>query len=314
MNNEYDYEESLLVKTAWFYYIGGYTQQEIGEYLGISRLRVNRLLDKARKNGIIRFSIRENDNRRMQIEQDFIRHFHLKDAFIVPSPIGERDVNDSIAQAAAMYLCERIDQNSFINIGYGDTTSRVLNYLSNSSEFPVNVVSLTGGVNYYLPNTHSSIFNAKLYLTPAPLLMKSAEMVCAMNQEPSVEQIANMSTLAQFSVVGIGGMSENATILTNGMFSNSDFLLLSMKGAVGDILCHFIDKDGNLVPSDIEGRLISTPLEKLKSLENTIGVAAGEQKVAAILAALKGGYLDTLITDENTARSILAMDRENSNN
>ncbi len=314
MANEYDYEEDLLVKTAWFYYIGGYTQQEIGEYLGISRLRVNRLLDKARKNGIIRFSIRENDNRRMQIEQDFIRHFHLKDAFIVPSPIGERDVNDSIAQAAAMYLCERIDQNSFINIGYGDTTSRVLNYLSNSSEFPVNVVSLTGGVNYYLPNTHSSIFNAKLYLTPAPLLMKSAEMVCAMNQEPSVEQIANMSTLAQFSVVGIGGMSENATILTNGMFSNSDFLLLSMKGAVGDILCHFIDKDGNLVPSDIEGQLISTPLEKLKSLENTIGVAAGEQKVAAILAALKGGYLDTLITDENTARSILAMDRENSNN
>lgn len=119
-----------------------------------------------------------------------------------------------------------------------------------------------------------------------------------------------MSTLAQFSVVGIGGMSENATILTNGMFSNSDFLLLSMKGAVGDILCHFIDKDGNLVPSDIEGRLISTPLQKLKSLENTIGVAAGEHKVAAILAALKGEYLDTLITDENTARSILAMDRK----
>ncbi len=308
MANDYDYEEILLVKAAWYYYIGGFTQQEIGEHLGIPRLRVNRLLDKARKNGIIRFSIRENDSNRMKIEQNLIQRFHLKDAFVVPSPIDGRDVNEGVAQAAAMYLCERIDQNSYINIGYGDTTSRILNHLSNSSEYPVNLVSLTGGVNYYLPNIRSSIFNAKLYLTPAPLLMKSAEMVQAIEREPSVKQILNMTTLAQLSVVGIGGMDENATIVNNGMLSSNDFLLLSMKGAVGDILCHFIDKDGNLVPSDIEGRLISTPLEKLKALGNTIGVAAGETKVTAILAALKGGYLNTLITDEDTASQVLALE------
>ncbi len=307
MSKEYDYEEILLVKAAWFYYIEGFTQQEIGEYLGIPRLRVNRLLDKARKNGIIRFSIRENDSNRMAVEQRLIKRFHLKDVFVVPSPIHDRDINEGIAQAAAMYIHERIDSTSFINMGYGDTTSRILNHLSNISEFPVNVVSLTGGVNYYLPNTQSNIFNAKLYLTPTPLLMKNAEMIQAIQKEPSVQQILNMTTLAQLSVVGIGGMDEEATIVTNGMFSNNDFLLLSMKGAVGDILCHFIDEQGELVPSDIEGRLISTSLETLRSLENTIGVAAGQNKVKAILAALRGGYLDILITDEATASSILAI-------
>lgn len=305
MTKEYDYEEILLVKVAWFYYIGGFTQQEIGEYLGIPRLRVNRLLDKARKNGVIRFSIREHDNNRMEIEQNLIKRFHLKDAFVVPSPIDGKDVNEGVAQAAAMYISEKINKSSFINMGYGDTTSRILNCLSNMSEFPVNVVSLTGGVNYYLPNTRSNIFNAKLYLTPAPLLMKNADMVSAIEKEPSVQQILNMVSLAQLTVVGIGGMDDNATIVTNGMFSNNDFVLLSMKGAVGDILCHFIDQDGRLVPSDIEGRLISTSLETLKSLDNTIGVAAGENKVKAMLAALRGGYLDILITDENTASSIL---------
>lgn len=307
MSKEYDYEEILLVKVAWFYYIEGFTQQEIGEYLGIPRLRVNRLLDKARRNGIIRFSIRENDTNRMEIEQNLIKRFQLKDAFVVPSPIDGKDVNEGIAQAAAMYISERIDKSSFINMGYGDTTSRILNYLSNMSEFPVNVVSLTGGVNYYLPNTRSNIFNAKLYLTPAPLLMKNAEMVQAIEKEPSVQQILNMVSLAQLSVVGIGGMDEDATIVTNGMFTSNDFLLLSMKGAVGDILCHFIDQNGQLVPSETEGRLISTSLEALKSLENTIGVAAGENKVKAILAALRGGYLDVLITDEDTASSILKI-------
>lgn len=307
MSKEYDYEEILLVKVAWFYYIGGFTQQEIGEYLGIPRLRVNRLLDKARRNGIIRFSIRENDSNRMEIEQQLISRFHLKDAFVVPSPIDGKNINEGIAQAAAMYIHERIDQSSFINIGYGDTTSRILNYLSNMSEFPINVVSLTGGVNYYLPNTRSNIFNAKLYLTPSPLMMKDADMVQAMEKEPSVMQILNMTALSQLSVVGIGGMDKEATIVNNGMLSSSDFLLLSMKGAVGDILCHFIDQNGQLVPSEIEGRLISTSLDQLKTLENTIGVAAGESKVKAILAALRGGYLDILITDENTASSILEI-------
>lgn len=311
MSKEYDYEEILLVKVAWFYYIGGFTQQEIGEYLGIPRLRVNRLLDKARRNGIIRFSIRENDSNRMEIEQQLISRFHLKDAFVVPSPIDGKNINEGIAQAAAMYIHERIDQSSFINIGYGDTTSRILNYLSNMSEFPINAVSLTGGVNYYLPNTRSNIFNAKLYLTPSPLMMKDADMVQAIEKEPSLMQILNMTTLSQLSVVGIGGMDKEATIVNNGMLSSSDFLLLSMKGAVGDILCHFIDQNGQLVPSEIEGRLISTSLEQLKTLENTIGVAAGESKVKAILAALRGGYLDILITDENTASSILEISEAN---
>lgn len=311
MSKKYDYEDTLLVKVAWFYYISGYTQQEIGDYLGIPRLRVNRLLDKARRNGIIRFSIRESDSNRMEIEQKLINRFHLKDAFVVPAPIDGKDVNEGVAQAAAMYIHERIDQSSFINIGYGDTTSRILNYLSNMSEFPVNVVSLTGGVNYYLPNTRSNIFNAKLYLTPAPFLMQDADMVQAIENEPSVRQILNMTALSQLSVVGIGGMDAEATIVTNGMLSNNDFLLLSMKGAVGDILCHFIDQNGQLVPSNIEGRLISTSLERLKSLENTIGVAAGESKVKAILAALRGGYLDILITDETTASSILEISETN---
>ena len=130
-------------------------------------MRVNRLLDKARKAGIIQFSVREGDSKRMIVERELITQFGLKDAFVVPSPINEQDINESVAQAAAMYIHERLDKSGYINMGYGDTSSRILNHLANICEFPVNVVSLTGGVNYYLPNTRSSIFNAKLYLTPA---------------------------------------------------------------------------------------------------------------------------------------------------
>ena len=307
LDSEFSYEDKLLTKVAWYYYIEGYTQQEIGEYLSIPRLRVNRLLDKARKAGIIQFSVREGDSKRMIVERELITQFGLKDAFVVPSPLNEQDINESVAQAAAMYIHERLEKTGYINMGYGDTSSRILNHLANICEFPVNVVSLTGGVNYYLPNTRSSIFNAKLYLTPAPLLMASEDIVKAMEQEPSVKQIRHMATLAQMSIVGIGGVDSNATLLTNGTLNHSDVLLLSMQGAVGDMLCHFIDKNGNVIQSSLERRLMSTPLEQLKEMSNSIGVAGGSTKSEAILAALNGNYLDVLITDETTATNVLRL-------
>ena len=300
-----NYEDTLVVKTAWYYYIENMTQQKISEKLGISRMRVIKLLEKARQEGVIQFRIQQDNAQRMQLEGQLAKMWGLKDVFVVPTPPEEDNINETIAQATAMYLSDRISENCFINMGYGDTPSRILNHLATMSKFPVSIVSLTGGVSYYLPNTQSNIFNAKLYLLPAPLLVSSKEMVTAMMQEPSIIEIFRMVSLASITLVGIGGIGEDATILKNGILSKNDFLYLSMQGAVGDVLSHFIDKDGNLVHTNVEERLLSTPLDTLKKLDNVIGVAAGPSKVNAIRAALRGKYLDILITDEDTARQLI---------
>lgn len=300
-----NYEDSLVVKTAWYYYIENMTQQKISEKLGISRMKVIKLLEKARQEGVIQFRIQQDNTQRMQLEGQLAKMWGLKDVFVVPTPPEEDNINETIAQATAMYLSDRISENCFINMGYGDTPSRILNHLATMSKFPVSIVSLTGGVSYYLPNTQSNIFNAKLYLLPAPLLVSSKEMVTAMMQEPSIVEIFRMVSLASITLVGIGGIGEDATILKNGILSKNDFLYLSMQGAVGDVLSHFIDKDGNLVHTNVEERLLSTPLDTLKKLDNVIGVAAGPSKVNAIRAALRGKYLDILITDEDTARQLI---------
>lgn len=303
-----NYEDTLIVKTAWYYYVENMTQQRISEKLGISRIRVIKLLERARQDGVIQFKINQDNAQRMEIEQKLAETWGLKDTFVVPTPPAIEDVNETVAQAAAMYMSDRISENCFINMGYGDTPSRILNHLATISQFPVSVVSLTGGVSYYLPNIQSHIFNAKLYLLPAPLLVSSKEMVAAMREEPSVSEIFRMVRLASMTLVGIGGMSDEATIIKNGILSKNDFLYLSMKGAVGDLLSHFVDKDGALVHTGVEERLISTSLETLKNLDNVIGVAAGPSKINAIRAALKGKYLDVLITDEQTALHLIEND------
>ncbi len=300
-----NYEETLTVKTAWYYYCENMTQQQISEKLGISRIRVIKLLDKAKHEGVIQFQIRQDGAQHMQLERKLAETWGLKDTFVVPTPPAGAQVNETIAKAAAMYIGNRITENCFINMGYGDTLSRILNHLASMNEFPISVVSLTGGVSYYLPNAQSHTFNAKLYLIPSPLLVSSGEMVEAMRQEPSVKEIYRMVKLASFTLVGIGGMGDTATVLANGILSKNDFLYLSMKGAVGDVLSHFIDKDGNLVPTEVENRLISTSLDTIRELDNVIGIAAGPSKVEAIRATLRGKYLDILITDEETAMKLV---------
>ena len=100
-------------------------------------------------------------------------------------------------------------------------------------------------------------------------------------------------------------MDENATIVRNGTFTPKDLLYLSMQGAVGDVLCHFLDVSGKQVESPVDDRLITTSLETLAKQNNVVGAAAGEQKVNAIIGALNANILDILITDLDTAELII---------
>lgn len=296
-----DYEKNLMIKIAWYYYMENMTQQAIADRLNITRMRVIKLLEKARQTGVVQFRISSSLDFRHDLETKLMEKYHLRDCYIVPANPSEASTNDTIARAASIYIADHVRENSYINFGYGDTTSKTIEYLARNLETAVSFVSLTGGVGYYLPKSESNIFNAKLYLIPSPIIMSSAQMADAIKKESSVQEVTNMIRLASMTIVGIGGMDDSATIVKSSILSPSDFRLLAMKGAVGDVICHFIDKDGNLVDTEVDSRLVSVPLSSLKDLENVIGVAAGKHKVPAIHAALTGGYIDILVTDEETA-------------
>lgn len=304
-----NYEEILAAKAAWYYYHEDMTQQQISDLLGLSRMKVIRLLEQAKQTGIIQFRFRHDSATRLELERRLMTAYGLTDCFVVPPPASPRDTNDNIAKAASMYIANRIEGETFINIGYGDTASRVLNNLAIAADHTVSCVSLTGGVSHYLP-LRSGVFNSRLYLIPTPLLVSSPEVAASLKAEKAVQDIQALIPLSSFSVVGIGAMNEDATILMSGVMTAHDFLVLERNGAVGDILSHFIDKNGEPVSTALEARTISTELDAIKQLKNVIGVAAGPGKADAIRAVLRGAYLDVLVTDEDTAR-VLISETEN---
>ena len=281
---------TLATKAAWFYYMENYTQHQIAEAMGLSRAKVIRLLEDAKTDGIIQFNFRKDDSTRVSLEKNLIAAYGLNDAFVVPTPLNEAALTHTISRAAALYVSDHLRPGGYLNIGYGDTVSSMLGYLAKEHEDPINVVSMTGGVSYYLPSVSSTAYAMHLFLIPSPLIVSSSEVRDALLGEKSIQEIYAMTEHADMSVVGIGAAVEGATVLRNGIIRESELAILKMQGSVGDVLNHFYDSEGNPITTEIENRTISTDIEKLRTMKN---------------AVLRGGYLNVLVTDSKTAEELL---------
>ncbi|MEH7235122.1 sugar-binding transcriptional regulator [Bacillus sp. JJ1562] len=304
-----NYENDLIVKIAWQYYIEGLTQNEISESLNLSRMKVIKYLEKAKTNNVIQFKINLEEIDSLGLQNKIKDKYNLKDIIIVPT--SNQNNVDSLTIAAAQYIEDRITSDTMISIGYGEAVSRTLGHLRISAKYKVTFVSLSGGVKFYMPtaiDTRSDYYtnpNYNHYIVPSPLIVSSKNIAEHLRKEQSVSKILDMIPYTNLTVIGIGALNDRATLIKEGYFNTNDFEIIKSKGAVGDLLCQFYDINGNVLDLDFHKQLISTEIDVLKSLNHVVAVAGGLEKKDAIIGALKGGYIDVLITDEAVAQGLL---------
>ena len=125
-----------------------------------------------------------------------------------------------------------------------------------------------------------------------------------------MKNISGIVPVILAAVVGIGAVNQrrDATILRSGYISEGEQLMYARKGAVGDILGYFLNAEGECVGElEIHRELLGVTLDELAQLPTIVGVAGGEEKADAIYAALKGRRINGLVTEETTARAVLAL-------
>ena len=111
---------------------------------------------------------------------------------------------------------------------------------------------------------------------------------------------------ADVTFVGVGHIDATAPLSVDGVISAEESRALIAAGAVGEVVGWAIDGDGNLIQGLTNDRVTSAPL-RVANPNPVIGIAVGEAKVKAILAALRGRLINGLVTDEATARSLLSL-------
>lgn len=311
-------DTTLLVEVARAYYEANYTQQEIAQTLGLSRSQVSRYLSEARARGIVQIRIVDPEERANEIESALKRRFPaLVDAVVVPVFSDLPDVIlKAIGRACAEYLRDQITPGQRLCIGCGRTLRETINWMKPNGVDDLTVIQAMGALGHEaalnidyneLARAAGEALGARVYYLNAPAVLgagTAAELVAA---NPTIAQALRLARNADLYVVGLGSPAGDHLYVETGTVSAEDLAMVERCGAVGDICGRFFDIHGNVCPSPFEARVVGIELEDLRRARLSLAVAGGADKVRPLLGALRGGYINAVVTDRYTASQVLAL-------
>jgi DNA-binding transcriptional regulator LsrR (DeoR family) len=310
-------ELRLIARVARMYYEWHKRQSDIAEQLGLSQATVSRLLARAENEGIIRISVNIPEGIHTDLEEILIKNYGLRDAIVVDS-IGyddEKIVQKEIGSAAAYYLENVLRQDEVIGLSsWSASLIALVDSMQSVLRRPnIKVVQILGGVGMasaqvlasHLVSRLASQVNGSAVFLPVPGVVGSEAAYQVMMEDDNVRSVFDLFPRVTTALVGIGSLEPSTLLAASGnIYTEKELSLLKEKGAVGDILLHFYDANGSPLEEILNSRVISMSLNQLRTVDRSIGVAGGRRKYAAILGALRGKLINTLITDHYSAERL----------
>lgn len=313
----------LLGQVATWYYDEGLSQETIARRIGLSRSMVSRLLREAREQGlveiIVHYPLKTND----ALERRLCETFDLSRSWVLSNPPADKTtVLRRLGELGARYLQQHLKDNIKIGIGWGTTVYEVVRAIPALSIRGAMVIQIIGSVGSGDPTVDGSEMThwlAQKLNTPsrflhAPLIVENEATARALFQDPATVETLALARQVEVALLGVGTTDPLSSGLRRaGYLSEADLRMLQQSGAVGDILGLHLDANGSLLDISLNRRVIGVNLKALQAIPMVIVVASGEVKVPIILAALRGGYVDVLVTDAVTASSVLAQHMDQNN-
>ena len=178
----------------------------------------------------------------------------------------------------------------------------------------IKVVQILGGVGNPSAEVHATRLTGRFaslvggipYFLPAPGIVGSEESLKVILDDQFVKEAMDLFQEVSIALVGIGDVEPSKMLSMSGnIFTDEEQISLSQNGVVGDICLRFFNAKGELVKGPLDNRVVSMNLEQLKKVKRSIAVAGAERKYLAILGALRGQWINTLVTDRCTAERLV---------
>ncbi|WP_240454112.1 sugar-binding transcriptional regulator [Halomonas sp. NO4] len=300
-------------RAAWLSYVGGRTQDEIATQLGVSRPGVQRLLALARQEGLVKVHIDHPLAACMAMGSAIRERFGLDFCDVVPA---DSEAHDGSAHYLAVAAAERLSrylertEPLTLSLGTGRSVRAMVEALSRLDRPQHRFVSLVGNVaRDGSANRYDGVMvladktGGERFLLPAPVVAGSVEEKEAMLHQRLFQAIAEVAKEAEAAFIGVGRIDRQATLFQDHFISEAELDELLSRQAVGELLGWPLNQNGEVIDCSITRRVTSLPLELFRD-QPLVALAGGREKAPAILAALRGGWLKGLITDEAAARRI----------
>ncbi|HKS44555.1 MAG TPA: sugar-binding transcriptional regulator [Amycolatopsis sp.] len=310
-------ERQLLVKAARLYYEEGRSQHEIAGALGVSRSSVSRMLTAARERGIVQIRINDPTGRDLELEGGLTERFGLRDCRVAGSHSGERPL-PRVGDLGARWLMENLRPGRRIGVSWAHGVRAVVQHVPDEGGLDVEVLPLVGGLSSVdsavtgeeLARELAGRLGGRFRRLPAPALLTSVAGRDILLAEPSIRDTLDAARRAHVAVVGIGsfGVGSSAALVRTLELTDDELEEFRAAAPVGEVCARFFDASGNPVPGPVDDRVLGISLDGLAGIPAVAGVAAGLEKVAGVLGALRTGVLDVLICDRSLGRALLERD------
>ncbi len=307
----------LLTKIATLYHKNGLTQEGVAERLGISRQSVGRHLKRAQDLGIVEVKIHSPLSQSADLEDQVEKRFKLREVIVVSVPAEtDQSVKEELGKAGAAFLGRRIQSEDIIGVSWSSTVLECVTRLDNVDARHVTVVQMNGSLDRtaystraeYIVDRLAQTLGGKSVALPAPLMVDRRDIKDSLLSDSRIAAALDLANKANVALFGVGDVSEQSSLFKAGYVD--DRLLRTLRvgtnGAVGDICGHFYDAQGRIFSQELDERTVAIELENLGHKALSIALAGGRHKIQAILGMLRGRHCNVLITDEETARALLA--------
>lgn len=302
-------DDRLVVKVCKWYYEDQVTQEEIARRVGISRSTISRMLTHARRQGIVKITVESppSDLFDFELETSLESLFGLSEVLVCNC--DPQSSGTVLGAMAADLLLRNLSSGQSIGLSWGRSVAAVVDAIPRTEDFDdLTIVALSGGVGAvnqsYLGNTLvlklAERLNAQAMTLDAPAILQQ-ETYQRLVAEPVVARVLARAQTIDIAIVGIGAVGVFSTLTATEYLAPHMVETLEAMGAVGDLCSRFYSADGEPINSDLDRRTIGITFETLKQIPRVIGIAWGQEKVSAILGALRLGVLNVLVTDKMTA-------------
>ncbi len=310
----------LLAQVAEMYYLQDLNQAAIAKELYFSRSKVSRLLTEARASGMVEINVRHPLQRATELEKKISARYQLKKTIILKT--GNLSIDQmlrSLGRLGAIYLTDRLVDGSTLGISWGTAVYEVAHAFRPKKLNNFEVVQIIGSIGYGDPAIdgpevarHIAVNFAGRYFTlNAPVIVHDKNTCNALLKERNIREVVLKANQVDFILAGIGSSFPGRSGLVRaGYLLESELEQINQQtGAVGDLGACLFNQDGDYQNIKFNDRIIGLSLDQIKTNPaEVIGIAGGEEKAEAILGALRGRLIDTLLTDDKAAEKILNID------
>jgi DNA-binding transcriptional regulator LsrR (DeoR family) len=306
-------DHRLCARIARLYFHRELTQEQIGDQLGLSRVKVNRMLRLARDAGIVEVRIRGVEEPTEALTDGLIAQWGLRDAVVVADAHGERGPALTLASGASAWLASRLVPGLRVGFGLGRTISRLPDTFRVNGSVDCVFTEIEGAApdesagfaNYNVTSRMGAVAGARTEFISAPTFVSDPSLRDRLLQEPSIARALDRARQSDIVMQSVGTVSESALMRIHDVLTDGDLDELQARGAVGDALGHYFDAEGRHVPFWTDDMHIGLTLEDLTKVPLSALVAGGLEKLPAIAGALRGAFFNVLITDADTARALM---------